>query len=79
MNMKYAVIKVVNGNFSIVSEGWTDVNKAMVSFHSTCTDLYNDIANVSTMAVMILDSIGSIVKHESYDASMYAVEEPVEG
>ena len=74
MNMKYAVIQVVNGNFSIVSEGFTDVNKAMVSFHGTCTALYNDIDNVSTMAVMILDSIGSIVKHESYDASMYVIE-----
>lgn len=69
--MKFAVIQVVNGNFSVATEGWTDISKARVSYHSVCSNLYNDIANVQTMSVMIMDSMGNIIEREFYDASMY--------
>ena len=69
--MKYAVVKVVNGNFAIVTEGWTDVNKARVSYYGTCQALYNDITNIQTMAIMIIDSLGNILERDFYDASMY--------
>ena len=75
--MKYAVIKIVNGNNEVVSEGWEDISKAKVSFHNTCKVIYNDIANVDTMAVMILDNMGNIVEKDSYDASMYVTPESV--
>ena len=32
--MKYAVIKCINGNYSIHAEGFTDVSKAKVNFHT---------------------------------------------
>ena len=69
--MKYAVVKVVNGNFAIVTEGWTDVNKARVSYYGTCQALYNDITNIQTMAIMIIDSLGNILERDFFDASMY--------
>lgn len=69
--MKYAVMQIVNGNFAVVSEGWTDVNKAKVSYYGTCQALYNDIANVQTMAIMIIDSLGNILERNFYDASVY--------
>lgn len=77
--MKYSVWKIVNGSNEVVSEGWTDISKAKVSFHNTCKVLYNDIANVDTMAVMIMDSMGNIVEIDRYDKSMDEVaEESVE-
>ena len=76
--MKYAVVKVVNGNFAIVTEGWTDVNKARVSYYGTCQALYNDIANVQTMAIMIIDSLGNILERDFYDASLYLSAQPIE-
>lgn len=66
--MKYAVIQVVNGSTSVVSEGWADLNKARVSYHNTCKNLYNDIANVKTMAVMIIDWVGNIIERDYYVA-----------
>lgn len=38
--MKYAVIQVSNGNFSIVSE-WTEKEQAIVNYHTACTTLWN--------------------------------------
>lgn len=52
--MKYAVIKVVNGAFSIAAEGFTDVNAAKVNYHGLCQALWND-SNVHTACVMIVD------------------------
>ena len=31
--MKYAIIKCINGNYSIHAEGITDINSAKISFH----------------------------------------------
>ena len=51
--MKYAVIKVVNGNFAIHSEGFTDLDKAKVSFFQLCASLWNapDVLDASVMIV----------------------------
>lgn len=40
--MKYAVIKCINGNFSVHAEGFTDINSAKISFHQFCAALWND-------------------------------------
>lgn len=75
--MKYSVWKIVNGNNAVVSEGWTDIAKAKTSYHNTLTNLYNDIANVQTMAVMIVDNLGNTIEIDRYDKSMDApAEEP---
>ena len=44
--MKYAVIRIVNGNFVVATEGWTDINKAKSSYYGTCQALYNEIASI---------------------------------
>ncbi len=51
--MKYAVIKVSNGNFQIASE-WDTPEQAIVNFHSVCTTLWN-AADVKTGSVAIVD------------------------
>lgn len=59
--MKYAIVKVVNGNYSIHAEGITDVTNAKVSFHGLCQTLWN-ATDVETACVMITDENLDIVE-----------------
>lgn len=52
--MKYAIIKVINGNYSIHAEGFTDIASAKVQFHGLCQTLWN-APDVTTAYVMIAD------------------------
>ena len=52
--MKYAIIKVINGNYFIHSEGITDLKSAKTQFHGLCQTLWN-ADDVITAQVMIAD------------------------
>ena len=52
--MKYAIIKVINGNYFVHTEGITDVNAAKTQFHGLCQTLWN-ASDVITAEVMIVD------------------------
>lgn len=52
--MKYAIIKVINGAYSIHAEGITTIEAAKVQFHGVCQTLWN-AADVNTAMVMIAD------------------------
>lgn len=52
--MKYAIIKVINGNFSVHAEGFTDIAQAKVNFHGLCQTLWN-APDVTSAYVMIAD------------------------
>lgn len=52
--MKYAVVKVINGNYFIHSEGWTDFEKAKINFSQLWTTLMN-AEDVATACLMIVD------------------------
>lgn len=52
--MKYAIIKVVNGAYSIHAEGITAIESAKVQFHGVCQSLWNAV-DVTTATVMITD------------------------
>lgn len=51
--MKYAIIKVINGNYFIHSEGITDLGAAKVQFHGQCQTLWNapDVLSATVMIV----------------------------
>lgn len=50
--MKYAVVQVINGNFSLVSEHGS-LDSARVKFFSLCSALWNDSSNfVATVAIL---------------------------
>lgn len=51
--MKYAIIKCINGNFSVHSEP-SDLNAAKVQFHGLCQTLWN-APDVLTAKVEIVD------------------------
>lgn len=52
--MKYAIIKVSNGNYVIQEEGIATIEAAKVSFHGQCQSLWN-APDVETACVMIAD------------------------
>lgn len=60
--MKYAIIKVSNGNFQIVSE-WDELTSAIVNFHMACTTLWN-ATDVKTGCVAIADEHMNIIRIE---------------
>lgn len=52
--MKYAIIKVINGNYFIHAEGITDLKSAKTQFHGLCQTLWN-ADDVITAEVDIMD------------------------
>lgn len=52
--MKFAIIKVINGNYFIHAEGITDLSSAKTQFHGLCQTLW-DAPDVLTAEVMIAD------------------------
>ena len=60
--MKYAVVKNVNGAFSIASE-WDDPTQTIVNFHIVCTTLWN-AEDVERACVAIVDEVFTIRKIE---------------
>lgn len=52
--MKYAIVKVINGNYFIHAEGITSIEAAKVTFHGVCQTLWN-APDVATAMVMIAD------------------------
>lgn len=52
--MKYAIVKVVNGNYAIEAEGFTKLTSALVRYHGLCQALWNE-QDVKTACVSIVD------------------------
>lgn len=68
--MKYAIIKVVNGNYSVHAEGITTIEDAKTQFHGVCQTLWNapDVISACVMIVDenldFLDSNKEYIRHE---------------
>lgn len=73
--MKYAIVKTINGAYSIDSEGFTDVDKAKVKFHGVCQALWNS-EDVFTASVAIVDENLDVV--QGYKEFISHVVEPNE-
>lgn len=52
--MKYAIIKVINGNYFIHAEGITSLSTAKTNYHGLCQTLWN-APDVIKATVMIVD------------------------
>ena len=73
--MKYAIIKVINGNYFIHAEGITDLAAAKNTFHGLCQTLWN-APDVITAYVMIADEQLDAV--EGYKEYIHHEPQPVE-
>ena len=59
--MKYAIVKVINGNYSIHAEGITAIENAKTQFHGLCQTLWN-APDVVSAHVMIADEQLNVVE-----------------
>lgn len=59
--MKYAIVKCINGNYAIHSEGIITVEAAKTQFHGLCQTLWN-APDVISASVMILNENFEIVE-----------------
>lgn len=79
--MKYAIVKVINGSYSIHAEGFTDLASAKVNFHGLCQTLWN-APDVATAEVMImdenLDCVEGYKEFIHHDVVVTPSEEPTE-
>lgn len=64
--MKYAIIKVINGNYFVHAEGITNLANAKTQFHGLCQTLWN-AADVIKAYVMIVDEqLDCVEKYKEY-------------
>lgn len=68
--MTYAIIKVINGNFFIHSEGITNLSSAKSQFHGLCQVLWN-ASDVITGCVAIVDENLEVVSEINVVNPMY--------
>ena len=73
--MRYAVVNVVNGSFSISTEHGEDLRAAKVAFHQRCAVLEN-ADDVITAEVKIMDE--NLDNTEGYKEFIYHGETPTE-
>lgn len=79
--MKYAIVKVINGNYFIHAEGITDLANAKTQFHGLCQTLWN-APDVLTADVMIVDeNLDCVEGYKEHITHPYVAPEPevVEG
>mgnify|MGYP003290497109 CR=1 FL=1 len=81
--MKYAIIKCINGNYTIHAEGITSVQSARISFHQLCSALWNDPDTITAMVMVAdenLDAVEGIKEYITHAApEPEQVEEASEG
>lgn len=76
--MKYAIIKVINGNYSVHAEGFTDVASAKVNYHGLCQTLWNT-PDVLTAEVAIVDeNLDAVEGYKEYIHHEPVAVEPTE-
>lgn len=79
--MKYAIIKVINGNYSVHAEGITELANAKTNFHGLCQTLWN-APDVLTAHVMItneqLDVVEGYKEYIHHEPQPEPVVEPEE-
>lgn len=81
--MKYAIIKNINGAFTVDSE-WTDKSKAKVQYHGVCKNLWNasDVLKATVCIVdenmNIIDGYIEQITHEAPKVEATKTEAPTE-
>lgn len=79
--MKYAIVKVINGNYFIHAEGITALASAKTQFHGLCQTLWN-ATDVLTAKVKIvdenLDCVEGYKEYITHPVPEPSIEEPSE-
>ena len=82
--MKYAIIKVINGNYYVHAEGITELTSAKTQYHGLCQTLWNapDVLNAEVAIVNeqlnIVDGYKEFIHHDPQPEPEPVLEEPEE-
>ena len=78
--MKYAIIKVINGNYFIHSEGITAIENAKTQYHGLCQTLWNAPDVISAYVMIVDEQLDCVEGYKEYiHHEPAAQEEPGEG
>lgn len=71
--MKFAIIKVINGNYLIHAEGITDIARAKTMFHGLCQTLWNASDVITAHAMIANEQLDCV---EGYKEFIYHAPAP---
>lgn len=64
--MKYAIIKVINGNYFIHSEGITVLENAKTQFHGLCQTLWNEPSVISAYVMIVNEQLDVVENYKEF-------------
>ena len=64
--MKYAIIKVINGNYFIHAEGITNLDSAKTQFHGLCQTLWNALDVISAYVEIVDEQLDCVEGYKEY-------------
>lgn len=64
--MKYAIIKVINGNYSVHAEGITVLTNAKTQFHGLCQTLWNAPDVISATVKIVDENLDCVEDYKEY-------------
>ena len=74
--MKCAIIKVINGNYFIHSEGFTELASAKTQFHGLCQTLWNANDVISAYVMIVDEQLDVVEGYKEYIHHEVTVAEP---
>lgn len=64
--MKYAIIKVINGNYNVHAEGITALENAKTQFHGLCQTLWNAPDVLSAHVAIVNEQLDVVEGYKEY-------------
>ena len=64
--MKYAIIKVINGNYFIHAEGITDLANAKMQYHGLCQTLWNASEVISAYVEIVNEQLDCVDGYKEF-------------
>ena len=64
--MKYAIIKVINGNYFIHAEGITDLANAKMQYHGLCQTLWNSSEVISAYVEIVNEQLDVVDGYKEF-------------
>lgn len=64
--VKYAIIKVINGNYFVHAEGITEMANAKTQFHGLCQTLWNASDVISAYVMIVNEQLECVEGYKEY-------------
>jgi hypothetical protein len=64
--MKYAILKVINGNFFVHAEGITDLTNAKTQYHGLCQTLWNAAEVLSAHVAIVNEQLDVVEGYKEF-------------